>query len=217
MRHDDVDIGPRLRDTWRKQKAGTMRDTGKIDAFYAKDRQWKDEMALLRKILLSTALTEEMKWHQPIYTFDGGNVAMPGAYKERCVLSFFKGSLLPDPDGILVAPGENTRGARVIPFHSIQEIEARRDLLVRYLEAAIVLETSGAKVTYEKDDLSPPEELTNALEADVALSEAFRALTPGRRRSWIMHIGQAKQSATRTARIDKARPHILAGKGLNGR
>lgn len=194
-----------------------MSDAAKIDACYAKAQQWKAELAALRDILCAAGLTEELKWNQPIYTYDGGNVAMPAGYKDRCVLSFFKGALLKDPEGILVPPGENTRGARIIELHSLDDIDRLRDTMAAYLTEAIALEKSGAKVAYAKDDLTPPEELTDALEADEELRTAFDALTPGRRRAWIMHIGQAKQSATRTARIAKNRQHILAGKGLNGR
>ena len=57
-----------------------------------------------------------------------------------------------------------------------------------------------------------------ALLTDIhANREAFEALTPGRRRSWVLHFGTAKQAATRAARIEKAAPKILAGKGFNDR
>lgn len=194
-----------------------MADTEKLDAFYAKDRPWKAEMLALRDILRATPLTEEIKWHQPIYTYDGGNVAMPGGYRDRCVLSFHKGVLLTDPAGILIPPGENTRAARIVEFHALEEITRLRDTLTAYLEEAIELEKSGAKVSFPKDDLAPPDELTDALDADEALRTAFDALTPGRRRSWILHISGAKQTATRVSRIEKARPSIMAGKGLNDR
>jgi len=39
-------------------------------------------------------------------------------------------------------------------------------------------------------------------------------LTPGRQRSWLHHIAGAKQAATRAARIEKAAPAILAGRGF---
>ena len=38
-----------------------------------------------------------------------------------------------------------------------------------------------------------------------------------RRRSWVLHLTQARQSATRVSRLEKARLKILAGKGLNDR
>jgi uncharacterized protein YdeI (YjbR/CyaY-like superfamily) len=47
------------------------------------------------------------------------------------------------------------------------------------------------------------------------LKAAFEALTPGRRKSYIFHISNAKQSKTRSARADKCVPMILSGRGLN--
>ena len=58
-----------------------------------------------------------------------------------------------------------------------------------------------------------PEELTDALDADPELAEAFYALTPGRQKSYAFNLNSAKQSATRVARIAKFRDKIIAGKG----
>jgi uncharacterized protein YdeI (YjbR/CyaY-like superfamily) len=47
------------------------------------------------------------------------------------------------------------------------------------------------------------------------LKEAFQALTPGRQRAYLLYFSSAKQSKTRTSRIEKCIPEILNGKGLN--
>ena len=60
-----------------------------------------------------------------------------------------------------------------------------------------------------------PEELKAALEADKKLDEAFHNLTPGRQRQYMYTIGQAKRASTRQNRVDKYKPMILQGKGLN--
>lgn len=46
------------------------------------------------------------------------------------------------------------------------------------------------------------------------IAEAFEALTPGRRRGYLLHIAGAAQAATRLRRIESAVPKILAGKGM---
>ncbi len=51
------------------------------------------------------------------------------------------------------------------------------------------------------------------LDRDDVLNAAFRALTPGRQRNWIIHIDGAKQSATCTARVERGRDKIRAGQG----
>jgi len=59
--------------------------------------------------------------------------------------------------------------------------------------------------------------LAERLEADPELDAAFAALTPGRRRSHILHVGGAKQAETRVRRVDRCVPDIMAGKGFNER
>ena len=62
-----------------------------------------------------------------------------------------------------------------------------------------------------------PPELTEMLARNRELARAFAALTPGRQRGYVLHFASAKQSKTRTARIEKQIPRILAGKGLHDR
>jgi hypothetical protein len=47
-----------------------------------------------------------------------------------------------------------------------------------------------------------------------AEAPAFEALTPGRQRGYLFHFAGAKQSETRTARIEKAMPAIFEGRGF---
>jgi uncharacterized protein YdeI (YjbR/CyaY-like superfamily) len=60
-----------------------------------------------------------------------------------------------------------------------------------------------------------PEELQKAFGKSAAFEKAFKALTPGRQRAYYIHFSSAKQPATREARIEKCRPQILKGQGLN--
>jgi uncharacterized protein YdeI (YjbR/CyaY-like superfamily) len=41
------------------------------------------------------------------------------------------------------------------------------------------------------------------------------ALTPGRQKGYLLHFAGAKQSATRTARVEQHAPRILNGLGLD--
>jgi len=66
-------------------------------------------------------------------------------------------------------------------------------------------------------EIELPEEMIEALASDPELAEAFRALIPGRQRSYQIVVSAAKASATRVSRIAKFRPHILAGKGATER
>ena len=47
------------------------------------------------------------------------------------------------------------------------------------------------------------------------LATAFKKLTPGRQRGYLLFFSAAKQSKTREARIEKYLQQILDGKGLD--
>lgn len=188
----------------------------KVDPFFKKAKRWQREMKELRRIVLDTPLTEELKWHQPCYTYDGSNVAIVSAFKESCVLSFIKGALLKDPKKILVKPGENSQSARFVKFTNVKQIVEQEPILKAYIDEAIEAEKAGLKVKFKKiTERKIPEELEDKFEKEPALKTAFRALTPGRQRAYLLHFSGAKQSKTRAARIEKCRPRILKGKGLS--
>lgn len=187
----------------------------KIDAYIAKAKAWREETVALREIALGCGLTEELKWGKPCYSFGGSNVAIIQGFKAYCALLFCKGALLKDAAGILVRPGENTQAARQARFTNAREIAEQADLLKAYLREAIAAEKAGTQVRYkETAEFAVPEELTAMMKKVPELKKAFAALTPGRQRGYLLYFAGAKQSATRTARIEKCRERILAGKGL---
>ena len=181
---------------------------------YAK--KWQKETARLRKIALDCYLTEELKWGKPCFTFLKKNVAIVIPLKESCALSFFKGALLKDPKHILQKIGEHTQAGRWIKFTSLKEITTMQSILRNYIYEAIEVEESGTKVIFKKaSEYAVPEELQARLDAAPELREAFEALTPGRRKSYIFHVSGAKQAKTRVARAQRCVPMILSGRGFN--
>lgn len=189
----------------------------KVDAYISKDKQWPEEMKKLRAILLGCGLAEELKWGKPCYTFQESNVAILQGFKETCAILFPKGALLKDPKNILEKPGESTQAARRVPFTNVGEIVKLEPVLKAYIREAVGVEKSGLKVEFKKNPEPVPEELQNKLAENPAFKAAFTALTPGRQHAYILHFSAAKQSQTRTSRIEKCTPQILKGIGLNDR
>ncbi len=191
---------------------------GRCDFFNTprcKVNTWRNELAALRKILLTTGLQEEIKWSMPCYTFNGKNVVMLSALKDYCALSFFKGSLLKDEKRLLHKPGENSQAARVMRFTTLNDINKLRSVIKAYITEAIELEKSGAKISFKKDAPEFPDELKQKLKENPQLKIAFEKLTPGRQRGYIIYFTQPKKSVTRLSRIDKCTPRILQGRGLH--
>ena len=200
------------------------------DSPSCKVNTWKKELELLRSILLSTGLIEEIKWSQPVYTYENtasntnlkpstklkrSNVILLFSFKEYCGLSFFKGSLLKDPNKILTQQTENVQVDRQIRFTNLEDILKLETIIRDYIADAIEIEQLGLKPILKKtSDFTIPEEFQNKLDTIPTLKAAFNTLTPGRQRGYLLYFSGAKQSKTRDARIEKYIPKIMAGKGL---
>ena len=157
----------------------TPRTNPKVDEFLSKANTWKEESIRLRSICLDSKLTEYLKWRQPCYTFQQGNVVIISAFKEYCALGFFKGSLLRDEQGLLDQPGEHSRAMRHLRFTSVEQIDEMEPIVRAYIDEAIELEKSGASVDFsEGRELPIPEELLEKFDEVPAFKTAFDALTP---------------------------------------
>ena len=188
----------------------------KVDAFLRQEKQWQQEFKKLRMIILDCGLTEELKWGKPCYSFQDSNVVIMQGFKEYCALLFCKGALLKDAEGILIQQTENVQAARQIRFTNLRETIAMQAAVRAYILAAIDVEKAGLQVVYKKtSEFKMPEEFKNKLNEMPALKTAFEALTPGRQRGYLLYFSAAKQSKTRTARIEKCMRQILKGKGLD--
>ncbi|MDQ0208700.1 YdeI/OmpD-associated family protein [Alkalicoccobacillus murimartini] len=188
----------------------------KVDAFLSRSNSWREEFETLRDIALTCELDEELKWGVPCYTSQSKNIVLMHGFKEYCALLFPKGALLKDIDKILIQQTENVQAARQIRFTNVQEIKKIQSSIKAYIQEAIEVEKAGLKVESKKMiESSIPEELQHKFGEVSGLEEAFKALTPGRQRAYILHISQAKQAKTREARVQKYVQPILNGKGLN--
>src|SRR6201986_491733 len=175
--------------------------------------RWQAEIAELQTILSGFDLVEERKWGKPCYTLDGQNVVIIQGFKEYCALNFFQGALLKDPKKLLVRLGQ-WQAARVMEFTSAKESTTKDATTKAYLREAVAFAKAGKKVETKLRELPLPDELKAKFRKDPKFKRAFEALTPGRQRGYLFHFTGAKQSATRTARIEKAAAAIFEGRGF---
>jgi len=188
----------------------------KVDFYFSKAKKWQEEITRLRTIVLDCGLTEELKWGCPCYTFQNTNIVLIHVFKEYCALLFFKGALLNDTEGILVQQTKNVQVARQIRLTSVREIVQMKSVLKAYIFEAVEVEKSGLKPALKKTaEYGIPDEFQKKLDKTPALKTAFKALTPGRQRGYILYFSAPKQSKTRATRIEKSLKQILNGKGLN--
>lgn len=187
-----------------------------VDNYLVNLSKWQKELTRLRQIVASCGLTEEFKWMHPCYTYKKKNIVLIHEFKEYCAILFNKGALLHDSGNILVQQTKNTRSARQIRFKDISEIEKLESLIKEYIFEAIEVEKAGLKVKKKQtSDFEMPEELKQKFLEDPDMEIAFKNLTEGRQRGYLMHFSKPKQAITRISLIEKSLERIFKGKGFN--
>ena len=188
----------------------------KVDWFFTKNTKWKEEYSELRILVLDCGLTEELKWGCPCYTVEKSNIVLIHGFKDYCALLFMQGAVLKDLKGILVQQTKNVQSARQIRFANIQEILKSKSTIKAYIKEAIAIDKAGLKVELKKTtEYKITEEFKIVLDDMPELKTAFKALTPGRQRGYLLYFSAPKQVKTREARIEKYLQQILDGKGLD--
>ena len=180
-------------------------------------RRWAAGLAALRRLCLESGLDEIVRWGHPTYACGDRNVAIIGALRGDFRLSFFDAALMKDPGSVLEKAGPNSLHADMIRFSGDARVAEVEPLIRSYLAEARSYAEAGIRAPKERVEIDLPDELVEALKSDSELSEGFRRLTPGRKRSYVIALSSAKTSATRTSRVARFRDRILAGKGATER
>ncbi len=193
---------------------------GRCDRFATPDcstRLWIDGLNKLRRICLDTGLEEAVKWAHPCYMHVNRNIAIFGAFRGDFRLTFLNPALLRDTEGVLEPQGPNSQRPAMMRFTAVEQVGEMEAVIRAYLRQLMDHAELGTKPPKVTRGIDMPDELAEALDADPELAEAFQALTPGRQRSYMFNLNQARQSKTRVARIEKFRERIIAGKGASER
>jgi uncharacterized protein YdeI (YjbR/CyaY-like superfamily) len=144
-------------------------------------------------------------------------VLLARGIKELCALLFFKSALLEDPDGVLKEPGENTRSALRLEFRAVADVTSAARTIERLVQDAIRVEEAGLSAP------SAPPRTTGLTSRNSRCCSTRTPLCaarvgpphPGRRRGWLLHFRDAKQSKSRLARIERATRRILERFGID--
>jgi len=188
----------------------------KVEEFLRTTSKWHQEFEKMRAIILEYDVVEELKWGVPCYLYQGKNLDLIHGFKEYCAILFLQGALFQDPKHILVQQTQNVQAGRQMRFTSTTEIEDRISFIQDFLLQAMEVEKSGQKVdkkSFSESDY--PAEFLQKLQENADLKKAFEALTPGRKRAYLLYFSAPKQTKTRETRIEKSIPRILAGKGID--
>ncbi len=185
----------------------------KVDEYINKHVLFSKKLSELRKIILSTKLEETIKWNFPVYTLNNKNILSIGAFKNHIGIWFFQGALLKDEHHVLQNAQEKTKAMRQWRFDNDSKIE--NELLLSYIEEAIINEKKGLKIKPTKKPLVIPQELKQVFRENSNLSNIFDALTLSKKREFADYISEAKREATKVKRIEKIVPMIINNIGLH--
>jgi uncharacterized protein YdeI (YjbR/CyaY-like superfamily) len=190
--------------------------SNEVNKFLNDLKKWKERLIKLREIILDCGLHEEFKWMHPCYVDNGKNIVLIHEFKDYCAILFHKGALLKDSENILIQQTENVQSARQIRFTDLQEILELEPIIKQYIKEAIGIEKSGLKIKKKKtSDFKMPEELDQKFKENPNFEKAFKRLTAGRQRGYLLHFAKPKQPKTKISRIEKSMDRIFNGYGLN--
>lgn len=187
-----------------------------VEAYITQKEQWAEALNLLRRLLLSTGMSESIKWGAPVYSLNGKNIVGLSAFKAYVGLWFFQGGLLSDEDGVLVnAQTGVTKAMRQWRFSSLSEIE--EEPVMRYVLEAIENQQQGREIKPNRQPktLIIPPELKQELAANPDFNTAFEGLSRSSQREYAEYIREAKRESTRQNRLVKIKPMILQNQGLH--
>lgn len=179
--------------------------------------QWKEALVLLRDLVMQHPMEETIKWGAPTYVVNKSNVVGLAAFKSYVGMWFFQGALITDANKVLFNAQEGkTAAMRQLRFKDAEEIVANAEVINGLLKEAIALAEAGKKVAAKKGKpLEIPAELQAAFKEDKSLEDAFNGFTLSKKREFTEHVSSAKREATRISRLEKIKPIILDGVGLN--
>ena len=179
-----------------------------------KVNQWGEELALLRTIIDKTELIETNKWGGEVYTVNNKNVLGIGGFKNYFTIWFWNGVFLKDEAKVLVNANEGvTKGLRQWRFTSVDDVN--ENLVLHYINEAIANEKAGLAIKPEKKEAMKCDFFEGELKKNSKLNVAFEQFSPYKQKEFWEFMATAKQEKTKITRLEKIRPMILDGIGLN--
>lgn len=176
--------------------------------------QWKEEIEFLKKIVSKLPVEPTIKWGTEVYTYNGNNVFAFLGFKNHFTIWFYNGVFIKDPYEVLIAAKESTKSLRQWRFTSKNEMDKSK--ITEYFKEAIEIEKKGLKIKPEKFAPVPiPDILFQEFNKDKSFENCFKKLTPGKQKEYNLYLNEPKQESTKLRRLEKIKPLILQGLGLN--
>jgi len=195
------------------------RDT-RVDAYIEKSQDFaKPILNYIREIVHKGCpeAEETIKWGFPHFDYKGMMCSM-AAFKHHCAFSFWKGSIMKDPEKILDVERENAMGhfGRITSRMNLPKSK----IFVHYVKEAAKLNDDGIKLPAKMKsivakDLVIPDYFMNKLKKNKKASAAFNDFSYSHKKEYLAWITEAKTDTTKEKRILKTIELLEEGKSLN--
>jgi uncharacterized protein YdeI (YjbR/CyaY-like superfamily) len=187
----------------------------RIDAYVAKSADFaRPVLTRLRELIheFCPDCEETVKWSSPTFMYGGSIMCGIVAFKERCVLHFWKGPLI-------VAEGQkDDNWEKLNSLTTVSDIPPKK-VVGAYIKKAMELNEAGAKVPKRpakpKKELVIPEAFMAAIKKNKKALATYEKFSPSHKREYIEWISDAKAEATRDRRITQAVEWMAEGKPRN--
>lgn len=192
----------------------------RVEAYIEKSAPFAKPVLLkLRKLIFQACpeARETIKWSFPNYEVHGSMLCSMAAFKEHCAFSFWKASLLKDPEGILQVKERNAMG-HLDRIGSLKDLPADK-ILVAYLKEAAFLNKNNIRLARTKSapkkELPVPKTLAAALKKNKKAAAVFESFSPSQRREYVEWITEAKTEETMNKRLATTLEWLEEGKSRN--
>jgi uncharacterized protein YdeI (YjbR/CyaY-like superfamily) len=160
--------------------------------------------------------TETIKWGMPFFEYKG-IICNMAAFKNHCSLGFFKAGLMTSAAELQANNGEAM--GHLGKITSLQDLPSD-EVLIGYIKEAAALNEAGVKKatpkkTKDKNELTIPEDMIQALETNSAAKSTFMNFPYSHKKEYVEWITEAKTEATRTKRITTMLEWLEEGKSRN--
>ncbi len=194
----------------------------RIDTYIEKAQPFAQPILKKLRVLIHKGcpeVVETIKWGMPFFEYKGPlcNIA---AFKQHCVLGFWKGTLLKDLNNHLQSraiDGGEAMG-HFGKITSVKDLPSDK-VILNFIKQAAKLNDDGIKVTKKMvkatTEIEIPEALQVALNKNKKAKLAFENFSASHKREYLEWITEAKTDVTRNKRIQSTIEWITDDKKRN--
>lgn len=159
-------------------------------------------------------IQETIKWGFPHFEYKGTICSMAG-FKQHCVLSFWKSSLMTDPYNLFQKTDKTAMG-QLGQIKHVNELPSD-DILISYFREAYELNEKNIKLPAKSKqpktkELEIPSYFTEALSESQKAIETFQNFSYSHKKEYVDWVTGAKTEETRTKRLATSIEWLEQGK-----